>query len=315
MDTNSFEGGISVRIAPLGTMDDYTYTVIFCRFEGRWLYCRHRERDVFETAGGRIEPGEDILASAKRELYEETGSIEYTIAPAFDYIVKRNGDESYGQAFFAEIRKLSQMPDFEMAEVLAFDTIPDKMRFPEILPVLFRNIQGWLHRQNAMDELWDVYDSDKNLTGRTQRRGDPRTEGDYHLVAIILLQNSKNELLIVKRSPLISAPNMWAFPGGAVSAGESSLEAAVRETKEETGLNVLPENGKLLHTNKPHAAFGAFFDIWLFRQDFDIKGVVLQEGETTDAKFVSISEISDMQKAGDFSPAAYDEVFAKISLN
>ena len=32
-----------------------------------------------------------------------------------------------------------------------------------------------------MTELWDIYDGNGNLTGRTQERGDLQTLGDYHL--------------------------------------------------------------------------------------------------------------------------------------
>jgi 8-oxo-dGTP diphosphatase len=46
--------------------------------------------------------------------------------------------------FFAQIHELGDIPDFEMAEVKLFDTIPDKMRFPKILPVLFEKMQTWL---------------------------------------------------------------------------------------------------------------------------------------------------------------------------
>jgi len=302
MDTNK-----AVEIHPLDTLQNYTYTVIFCRFENKWLYCRAKERDVFETAGGRVEPGENVLEAAKRELFEETGAIDFTIAPAFDYSVS-----SPGQVFVADIKKLGEMPPFEMAELKTFDTIPDKMRFPEILPVLFKNVQGWLNRQKAKQELWDVYDANKNLTGRTHRRGDPLPEGDYHLVAISLLQNSKDEFLIARRSPLITSPNIWAFPGGAVSAGEDSLTAVVREIKEETGLSVLPQNGKLLHTEKPHGIYRAFFDIWLFRQDFNIKDVILQDGENTDAKYASIEKIRQMVASGEFHNSSTLEVASNL---
>jgi len=306
---------LEAKISALDTMDDYTYTVIFCRYQEQWLYCRAKERDTFETAGGRVEPSEEILEAAKRELFEETGAITYDITPAFDYSTRRAGHEKFthGQVFFAEIHELGDMPAFEMAEVKTFDTIPNKMRFPEILPVLFKAMQGWLNIQKSKQELWDIYDTDRNLTGRTHLRGGKHflAEGDYHLVAIILLQNSKGEFVIVKRSPLITAPNMWIFPGGSAVAGDDSLTTAIKETKEETGLDVIPDKGKLLYTNKSK---DTFFDIWLFRQNFDINDVVLQEGETTDAKYADIDEIRKMIKNGEFHTSSYftDEVFDKL---
>jgi len=153
-----------VRTADLGALKAYKYTVIFARYQGfshkfhqakiqgfshklrsakiqnKWLYCRAKERNVFETAGGHIEPGETPLEAAKRELYEETGATKFDITPAFDYAVHYPNVYANGQVFLADIHELGDMPAFEMAEVAMFNTIPDKMRFPHILPVLFERV-------------------------------------------------------------------------------------------------------------------------------------------------------------------------------
>ena len=129
-----------VRIYPYNDLCGYRFVVIFARYQDKWLYCRAKERDTFETAGGRIEPGESPLESAKRELYEETGTIKYDIKPVFDYSVHTPTDFSNGQVYLAQVHELGEMPDFEMAEVKLFDTMPDKMRFPQILPVLFEKV-------------------------------------------------------------------------------------------------------------------------------------------------------------------------------
>jgi len=132
-----------VRTAPLGSLGAYKYTVIFARHKNKWLYCRHKSRDTFETAGGRIEPGETSTESARRELYEETGATDFEITPALDYSVHLPCRYANGQVFLAEIRDLGNMPPFEMAETALFDTIPDKMRFPKILPILFEEIRNF----------------------------------------------------------------------------------------------------------------------------------------------------------------------------
>ena len=131
-----------VRTAGLGTLKAYKYTVIFARYKDKWLYCRAKERDTFETAGGRIEKGETILDAAKRELYEETGAVKYDIIPVFDYAVHYPNVYANGQVFLAHVHELENMPNYEMAEVKLFDTIPDKMRFPHILPVLFNYVKS-----------------------------------------------------------------------------------------------------------------------------------------------------------------------------
>ena len=165
---------MQVLTAELGALKDYVYTVIFARYKNQWLFCRAKEREVFETAGGRIEPGETPLEAAKRELFEETGAVEFDIEPAFDYATVRDGAASNGQVFFAQIYTLGDMPDFEMAEVGLFDALPDiansdengldraenrerfnafsatgktdlnrncyNLRFPEITPILFAHL-------------------------------------------------------------------------------------------------------------------------------------------------------------------------------
>lgn len=139
---------IDLLTFPPGALKGYRFVVIFAMYNGKLLYCRHKERDCFETAGGHIEHGEAPLDAAKRELWEETGALEYTIEPMFDYYVRKPLEFSNGQAFFANINKLGEPPaEFEMAETMSFDTIPDKMRFPEILPSLYKKTMEWLSLQ------------------------------------------------------------------------------------------------------------------------------------------------------------------------
>ena len=140
---NSNDGWWKVNTADLGVLRAYKYVVIFSRYQDKWLYCRAKERDTYETAGGHIEQGETPLEAAKRELYEETGAVQFDITPAFDYSVHRPNVYANGQVFFAHIHELGDIPDYEttITDVKLFDTIPDKMRFPQILPVLFERVK------------------------------------------------------------------------------------------------------------------------------------------------------------------------------
>jgi 8-oxo-dGTP pyrophosphatase MutT (NUDIX family) len=57
--------------------------------------------------------------------------------------------------------------------------------------------------------------------------------------AVVVILNKRDEILILKRAPLGDwAPNKWALPGGKLEQNESPLTAAIRETKEETNLDV-----------------------------------------------------------------------------
>ncbi|MCL2287432.1 MAG: histidine phosphatase family protein [Firmicutes bacterium] len=135
---------VRVVTAELGALKAYRYTVIFARYKDKWLYCRHKERDVFETPGGGIERGETPLEGAKRELTEETGAVKFSICPAFDYVVYTETGFANGQVFYADVQELGELSEnSEMTEVRGFKTIPDKMRFAKILPVLYAKIEKW----------------------------------------------------------------------------------------------------------------------------------------------------------------------------
>ena len=78
------------------------FAVIVTKTNGHWVFCKHRERNTLEVPGGHREPGEEILNTAKRELYEETGAIDFTIEPVCVYSVTSpksfNGQETFGMA-------------------------------------------------------------------------------------------------------------------------------------------------------------------------------------------------------------------------
>jgi 8-oxo-dGTP pyrophosphatase MutT (NUDIX family) len=90
---------------------------------------------------------------------------------------------------------------------------------------------------------------------------------------------------------------MWESPTGTVTCGEDSFTAVLREIQEETGIILYPECGELF------ASFiqaNAFVDNWLFRQEYDLASVILQENETMDARKATWNEISEMMERGEF---------------
>lgn len=131
-------------------------------------------------------------------------------------------------------------------------------------------------------ELWDLYNERRELTGRDHIRGEEVPHGFYHLVVHIWIRNSKGEYLISQRSADRPAfPLMWECVGGSVTKGEDSLTGALRETKEEVGLTLSPEDGKLVYSVVGRVVNGVKFtdilDVWLFEYD----GPVLLEQATT----------------------------------
>lgn len=112
-----------------------------------WIFVRHKERDTWELPAGHIEPNEKPSEAAKRELYEETGAVCYTILPLFDYSVKIGMDKRYGRVYFAELEDIGDLPDFEIAEVSFHKKLPKKLTYPEIQTEIFQKILDRINKK------------------------------------------------------------------------------------------------------------------------------------------------------------------------
>jgi 8-oxo-dGTP diphosphatase len=125
-------------IYPLNSLKEYKYVVVFSIYQGKLLLSRHKQRKTWETQGGHIEPGETPFMAAGRELHEESGAEIYTLAPLCDYYAEDDSSHANGIVFSAHIEKLGPIPESEMAETSLFDSLPEKLTYPFITPVLFR---------------------------------------------------------------------------------------------------------------------------------------------------------------------------------
>jgi len=151
-------------------------------------------------------------------------------------------------------------------------------------------------------EIWDIYDADRKLTGRTHVRGEPMQPGDYHLVVHVWVVNSRGEFFIDLRAPDKDfLPNMWEVCGGSALVGDDSLTAALREFQEETGIVLDPTCGECVASyRREDNLYSDFVDVWLFRQDIDPADFVPQPGETVCAKLATAEEILQMHDTGIF---------------
>ena len=92
-------------------------------------------------------------------------------------------------------------------------------------------------------ELWDLFDENRRPLNRRQSRLAPKVHGEYHLVVVICVVNSKHEILLTLRHPdKEKYPNLWENTGGCIQAGETSRAGAVRELFEETGIRAAEED-------------------------------------------------------------------------
>lgn len=124
-------------------------------------------------------------------------------------------------------------------------------------------------------EIWDLYNENREPLGKDHIRGEQLPIDGYHLVVHVWIRNSKAEYLISQRSAnRPTFPLLWECVGGSVIKGEDSRMGAIREAKEEVGVDLLPENGRVLFTKTRKVIDGKIFndimDVWLFEYDGEV---------------------------------------------
>ena len=154
-------------------------------------------------------------------------------------------------------------------------------------------------------EFWDIYDKDKNLTGRTMKRNDFRLADDeYHLTVLGVVCRPDGKYLITKRVMTKRwAPGWWEVSGGGVMAGETSRQAVVREVSEETGLDLSKAKIDYLfdyHRENPGEGDNYFVDIYRVMLDFTEEDVHIQSEETDGFMLADLDQIKAFANEGIF---------------
>ena len=155
-----------------------------------------------------------------------------------------------------------------------------------------------------MAEKRDIFDAGGNNLGTPIVRGEPIPEGHYVLSVSIFTVNDKGEILLTLRAPeKPNFPNMWEITAGGALAGESGIEAAMRELREETGLKAKREELQLLRVIREPTAF---VECYLYRTNQPVSALVLQKSETVAARFTTIKRFEElMHTDGIAQPVAF----------
>ncbi|MBQ8514036.1 MAG: NUDIX domain-containing protein [Ruminococcus sp.] len=138
-------------------------------------------------------------------------------------------------------------------------------------------------------ELIDVYDADFKKTGKTVPRGTALSEDEYVLCVHVLIQDMEGRFLVQKRSEKKrNLPGHWDVTAGAADAGEDGCTAAIREAREEVGLELPPEKMQLIFRDCIH---GSFYEAWHVQLPFTLEDCTMQESEVQELRLAQPEEL------------------------
>ena len=144
-------------------------------------------------------------------------------------------------------------------------------------------------------ELNDIYDKNRNLTGRVHRRGSRWKPGEYGLVVCVWVYDGNGNLLLTRRAPGKSFAGTWENSGGAAKAGETSRQAIARELFEETGIRAGEEEFELLSSDRDR---NTHFDFYCLKRQTPLDEIILLPGETDGVQWASMQQVRQMVRGG-----------------
>ena len=144
-------------------------------------------------------------------------------------------------------------------------------------------------------ELNDIYDRNRNLTGRVHRRGSRWKAGEYGLVVCVWVYDGNGNLLLTRRAPGKSFAGTWENSGGAAKAGETSRQAVARELFEETGIRASEAEFELLDSDRDR---NTHYDFYCLKRQTPLNEIVLLPGETDGVQWASLEQVRDMVRDG-----------------
>lgn len=159
-----------------------------------------------------------------------------------------------------------------------------------------------------MSEILDLYDIHRNFTHERIERQEKTPKDRYRLAVRVWVRDDAGRFLLSQRHPNKIKPLLWESTGGAVDSGEDTLTAAIREVREELGLEFEKHQLELVRTQLCGEEFA---DTYLANWNGKIEDLRFQEGEVVDARWATYEEMENMDAQG-LLACDYRELFDKV---
>ena len=219
---------------------------------------------------------------------------------------------SYNKLWKLLVDKKMSKSDLRKKAEIAPNTMTKLRRDEEVSLTILSKICKTLHAdfgdivEYVPDaEIWDLYNENRELLGKDHVRGEHLPIYGYHLVVHVWIRNSKGQYLISQRSAnRPTFPLVWECVDGSVVKGEDSLQGALREVKEEVGVDLLPEKGQVILSDIKKIEFGKvvnkIVDVWLFEYDGEVDLSNATTDEVAQAAWMNREQIKELFDANMF---------------
>ena len=164
------------------------------------------------------------------------------------------------------------------------------------------------------EELVDVYDKNKNMTGKIIKRNDINllNDDEYIITVHCFIINSLNQILLTQRSLSKNRGGKWEETHGGLKSGETSILGMQRELKEEIGIDVQTNELKLVKTLKRK---NKFRDIYILKKDIPIDSINYNDGEVMDCKYVTLEQFKIMIENSECTYKKFEDTIFYNNLN
>lgn len=159
-----------------------------------------------------------------------------------------------------------------------------------------------------MAEYIDVCDYNGNKRGFYVERGRHHHKDWWYLCIHAYIYTPDGMFLIQRRSlEKQYFPGIWDITCGAADHGESSLEAAIREVREELGLDVSDFEAEFVGISH---CYDCVNHVYFFKGEFTLEDLSLQTEEVMDAKLIDKNELMELIRNSEFKDPEYHEMIA-----